>query len=183
MSFSGRVDRESHEGGLLISFEGRPPRLGARLRVRGGKILGKVDTVLGPIGSALIHVHPLYDGIDGRASVGSPVEIAPRENSRKGGRRGSFGRGRRDSRDNKKGGHSGGRGRRDSRDNKKGGHSGGRGRRDSRDNKKGGYSGRGGDPRRRGGKGNQRSSSRSGRRPHGPSRRRGGSGESRGKRR
>ena len=25
MSFSGRVDRESHEGGLLISFEGRPP--------------------------------------------------------------------------------------------------------------------------------------------------------------
>ena len=166
MSFSGRVDRESHEGGLLISFEGRPPRLGARLRVRGGKILGKVDTVLGPIGSALIHVHPLYDGIDGRASVGSPVEIAPRENSRKGGRRGSFGRGRRDSRDNKKGGHSGG-----------------RGRRDSRDNKKGGYSGRGGDPRRRGGKGNQRSSGRSGRRPNGPSRRRGGSGESRGKRR
>ncbi len=166
MSFSGRVDRESHEGGLLISFEGRPPRLGARLRVRGGKILGKVDTVLGPIGSALIHVHPLYDGIDGRASVGSPVEIAPRENSRKGGRRGTFGRGRRDSRDNKKGGHSGG-----------------RGRRDSRDNKKGGHSGRGGDPRRRGGKGNQRSSGRSGRRPHGPSRRRGGSGESRGKRR
>ena len=166
MSFSGRVDRESHEGGLLISFEGRPPRLGARLRVRGGKILGKVDTVLGPIGSALIHVHPLYDGIDGRASVGSPVEIAPRENSRKGGRRGSFGRGRRDSRDSKKGGHSGG-----------------RGRRDSRDSKKGGYSGRGGDPRRRGGKGNQRSSGRSGRRPHGPSRRRGGSGESRGKRR
>ena len=166
MSFSGRVDRESHEGGLLISFEGRPPRLGARLRVRGGKILGKVDTVLGPIGSALIHVHPLYDGIDGRASVGSPVEIAPRENSRKGGRRGSFGRGRRDSRDNKKGGHSGG-----------------RGRRDSRDNKKGGHSGRGSDPRRRAGKGNQRSSGRSGRRPHGPSRRRGGSGESRGKRR
>ena len=36
MSFSGRVDRESHEGGLLISFEGRPPRLGARMRVRGG---------------------------------------------------------------------------------------------------------------------------------------------------
>ena len=77
MSFSGRVDRESHEGGLLISFEGRPPRLGARMRVRGGKILGKVETVLGPIESPLIHVHPLYDGIDSRASVGSPVEIAP----------------------------------------------------------------------------------------------------------
>ena len=108
MSFSGRVDRESHEGGLLISFEGRPPRLGARMRVRGGKILGKVETVLGPIESPLIHVHPLYDGIDVRASVGSPVEIAPRENSRKSRPRGNFGRGNR----NNKGprGKSGGRG-------------------------------------------------------------------------
>ena len=95
MSFSGRVDRESHEGGLLISFEGRPPRLGARMRVRGGKILGKVETVLGPIESPLIHVHPLYDGIDSRASVGSPVEIAPRENSRKSRPRGNYGRGNR----------------------------------------------------------------------------------------
>ena len=84
MSFSGRVDRESHLGGLLVDFEGRPPRLGARIRISGGKILGRVDTVIGPIGSALIHVHPLYDGIDARASLGSPVEIAPRESGRQG---------------------------------------------------------------------------------------------------
>jgi len=82
MSFSGRVNRESHLGGLLVDFEGRPPRLGARIRVSGGKILGRVDTVIGPVGSALIHIHPLYNGIDPRASVGSPVEIAPREKPR-----------------------------------------------------------------------------------------------------
>ena len=83
MSFSGRVDRESHLGGLLVDFEGMPPRLGARIRISGGKILGRVDSVIGPVSSALIHVHPLYDGIDARASVGSPVEIAPREQSSK----------------------------------------------------------------------------------------------------
>ncbi|MAB36152.1 MAG: hypothetical protein CL975_02355, partial [Euryarchaeota archaeon] len=82
MSFSGRVDRESHLGGLLVDFEGKPPRLGARIRISGGKILGRVDSVIGPVSSALIHVHPLYDGIDARASVGSPVEIAPRERAR-----------------------------------------------------------------------------------------------------
>ena len=164
MSFSGRVDRESHEGGLLISFEGRPPRLGARMRVRGGKILGKVETVLGPIESPLIHVHPLYDGIDVRASVGSPVEIAPRENSRKSRPRGNFGRGNR----NNKGPR---------------GKSGGRGRHDSRDSKRGGNSGRGNNHYRRGGKGKQRTPSKSGRRSHSPGRRRGPNREGRGKRR
>ncbi len=163
MSFSGRVDRESHEGGLLISFEGRPPRLGARMRVRGGKILGKVDTVLGSIDSPLIHVHPLYDGIDSRASLGSPVEIAPRENSRKGRPRGNSGRGYRDNKGPR-------------------GKTGGRGGRGFRDSKKGGHSGRGSNHHRRGGKGKQRGSGKPGRRTHGSGRR--GSGrDGRGKRR
>ena len=164
MSFSGRVDRESHEGGLLISFEGRPPRLGARMRVRGGKILGKVETVLGPIESPLIHVHPLYDGIDSRASVGSPVEIAPRENSRKNRPRGNYGRGSRNNKSPR-------------------GKSVGRGRHDSRDGKRGGNSGRGNNHYRRGNKGKPRTSGKSGRRSHGPGRRRGPSREGRGKRR
>ena len=117
MSFSGRVDRESHMGGLLVDFQGRPPRLGARIRISGGKILGRVDTVVGPVESALIHIHPLYDGIDARASVGSPVEIAPREqpsHRRPRGRHsgGSFrerggNRGGRSYRDNKGGGNRG----------------------------------------------------------------------------
>ena len=78
MSFSGRVKGASHEGGLIVSFEGRPPRLGASIRISGGKILGRVNTVLGPVDDPLIHVHPLMEGIDTVAAVGSPVEIAPR---------------------------------------------------------------------------------------------------------
>jgi len=164
VSFSGRVDRESHQGGLLISFEGRPPRLGARMRIRGGKILGKVETVLGHIESPLIHVHPLYDGIDVRASVGSPVEIAPRENSRKSRPKGSYGRGNRNNKSPR-------------------GRSGGRGRHDSRDRKGGGGSGRGGKRNRRVNKDTRRTSGKSGRRSHSPSRRRGGNREGRGRRR
>ena len=164
MSFSGRVDRESHEGGLLISFEGRPPRLGARMRVRGGKILGKVETVLGPIESPLIHVHPLYDGIDLRASVGSPVEIAPRENSRKSRPRGNYGRTNRNNKSHR-------------------GKSGGRGRRNSRESKRGGDSGRGNYHYRRGTKGKQRTSGKSGGRANRPGRRKGPNREGRGKRR
>ena len=78
MSFEGRVSRESHEGGLLVSFEGKAPRLGARLCVTGGQTLGKVETVLGPADGALVHLFPLADGIDGSKVIGSPVEIAPR---------------------------------------------------------------------------------------------------------
>ncbi len=164
MSFSGRVDRESHEGGLLISFEGRPPRLGARIRVRGGKILGKVETVIGPIDSPLIHVHPLYDGIDVRASVGSPVEIAPRENSRKSRPIRKYGRGNRNNKNS-------------------GGKSGGRGRQGPRDRKGGGISGRGHAHHRKGRKGKQRTSGKSGRRSQSHNRRRGPSRDGRGKRR
>ena len=77
MSFSGRVKEESHEGGLMVTFEGKAPRLGANIRISGGKIIGRVDTVLGHVDSPLIHVHPLSEGVDSKASVGSPVEIAP----------------------------------------------------------------------------------------------------------
>ncbi len=84
MSFSGRVKEASHEGGVLVSFEGKAPRLGASIRISGGKIIGRVDTVLGPLDDPLIHVHPLSDGIDPRATLGSPVEIAPRARAGKG---------------------------------------------------------------------------------------------------
>ncbi len=81
MSFSGRVDKQSHNGGLLVSFEGRPPRLGANIRITGGKILGKVETVIGPVDDGLIHLYPISEEINLQSAVGSPVEIAPRVNS------------------------------------------------------------------------------------------------------
>ena len=150
MSFSGRVNRESHLGGLLVDFEGRPPRLGARIRISGGKILGRVDTVIGPVGSALIHVHPLYDGIDAGASVGSPVDIAPRESGRHGPpkRRHSGGSFR-----GNKGGGNRGRG------------PGSQGGRNFRDNKGGGNRGRGPNKagRNSGNSGRRRDSGKSGR--------------------
>ena len=102
MSFSGRVTEASHEGGLLASFEGRAPRLGTSIRITGGKILGRVETVLGPIEEPLIHIHPLLRGIDARAAVGSPVEIAPRVKSGQGRARGRT--------SGKRGGHHQGRG-------------------------------------------------------------------------
>lgn len=167
MSFSGRVNRESHEGGLLIDFEGRPPRLGARIRISGGRIVGKVDTVLGPVGSPLIHVHPLYDGIDARASIGSPVEIAPREKSRQGRpRRYSGG----NSRDYRRGG-------------REGRSSGGRGGRNFRDNKGGGRGGRSSNQSRRGSKSGYRGSNNSGRRTKNSGRRRDSNKGGRGNRR
>ena len=81
MSFSGRVFGESHEGGLLVSFEGKAPRLGASLRISGGKVIGRVETVLGLVEDPVIHVFPMHNGIDQRATIGSPVEIAPRVRS------------------------------------------------------------------------------------------------------
>ncbi len=62
----------------MVSFEGRAPRLGAGIRVVGGKTLGRVETVLGPSDEPLIHVHPLNGGVEAGSAIGSPVEIAPR---------------------------------------------------------------------------------------------------------
>jgi len=93
MSFSGRVSEASHKGGLLISFEGRAPRLGASIRITGGRILGRVETVLGPTSDPLVHVHPVVENVDLAAAVGSPVEIAPRVRSGQGrSRRGPSGK-------------------------------------------------------------------------------------------
>ena len=70
------MDRESHEGGLLVSFEGRAPRLGATLRIIGGKPIGKVNSVIGAIDGAFVHIHPITDEIEVTSTIGSPVEIA-----------------------------------------------------------------------------------------------------------
>ena len=79
MSFSGNVSRPSHEGGLLISFQGRAPGLYTGIRVVGGKFLGRVDSVVGSIDRAYIHIKPLAEGVVAENAVGSPVEIAPRD--------------------------------------------------------------------------------------------------------
>ena len=79
MSFSGSVSRESHEGGLLVSFEGRAPGLYTGIRIVGGKFLGRVDSVIGPVNDAYIHIKPLAEDLILKNTIGSPVEIAPRD--------------------------------------------------------------------------------------------------------
>tara|TARA_Y100001934_G_scaffold260539_1_gene332900 strand:- start:5346 stop:5789 length:444 start_codon:yes stop_codon:yes gene_type:complete len=81
LAFSGRVTEISHAGGLLASFEGRSPNLGDTIRVSGGKVLGRVDSVIGPVDSGLVHIHPIFDGVDSKRAIGSPVEVAPRGRS------------------------------------------------------------------------------------------------------
>ena len=81
MSFSGIVNRPSHEGGLLVSFEGRAPGLYTGIRVVGGKFLGRVDSVIGTKDRAFIHIKPLAEGVIATNAIGSPIEIAPRDRS------------------------------------------------------------------------------------------------------
>ena len=100
MSFSGSVSQPSHEGGLLVSFEGRAPGLYTGIRIVGGKFLGRVDSVIGSINGAFIHIKPLAEGVVAENAVGSPVEIAPRDRRPRDGRKGNN-RGR----DNNRGGN------------------------------------------------------------------------------
>ena len=139
MSFSGNVEKKSHEGGLLVAFEGRAPRLGAMIRVVGGKSLGRVNTVIGAVDRALIHIHPMHSEVDAASAIGSPVEIAPNERRQRDDRRGGYER--RDRRD------SGGYQRNDRRGRDSGrGHQSGGQRYERRDDRSGGDQGnRGGD--------------------------------------
>ena len=79
MSFSGNVIRESHEGGLLVAFEGRAPGLYTGIRIVGGKFLGRVDSVIGSVDNSFIHIKPLVEDLAIANTIGSPVEIAPRD--------------------------------------------------------------------------------------------------------
>ena len=87
------MSRSSHEGGLLVSFEGRAPGLYTGIRVVGGKFLGRVDSVIGSIDGAYIHIKPLAEGVVAENAVGSPVEIAPRDRRPRNDRRGNDRRG------------------------------------------------------------------------------------------
>ena len=83
MSFSGEVSKKSHEGGILASFEGKPPSLGTNIRITGGKTLGRVQSVIGNIENPMIHIFPLSRGIDSLTAIGANIEIAPRDRTPK----------------------------------------------------------------------------------------------------
>ena len=83
MSFSGTVSKTSHEGGVLASFEGKPPSLGTNIRIRGGKNIGRVQSVIGNVKNPMIHIFPLSRGVSGKSAIGASIEIAPRDRTPK----------------------------------------------------------------------------------------------------
>ena len=83
MSFAGTVSKTSHEGGILASFEGKPPSLGTNIRIRGGKNVGRVKSVIGSVHYPMIHIFPLSQGVVAESTVGASIEIAPRDRTPK----------------------------------------------------------------------------------------------------
>ena len=116
MQFRGKVDRESHEGGLLVSFTGEAPHLGTALETGDGTYIGKVDTVIGRVDCALVHILPMARELDVSSIGDSEITIQQRRqrddrrrDNRRGGRQEQRGRGRNDRYDRRgQGGNRGG---------------------------------------------------------------------------
>ncbi|MAR46622.1 MAG: hypothetical protein CMA41_02315 [Euryarchaeota archaeon] len=74
--FRGTVDRSSHEGGLLVTFNGSSPALGSIIvREEDGHYIGKIDAVLGSTDSPLAHVAHLDRKQDNASFLGTTVII------------------------------------------------------------------------------------------------------------
>ena len=81
MAFDGHIREISHEGGMLAPFTGEAPKLGQIMQLPGGKVVGKVDTVIGEVTAAVVHINPFRD-IEVELLVGQPVELAPPKEKR-----------------------------------------------------------------------------------------------------
>ena len=57
--FHGTVERASHEGGLLLSFNGQSPSLGSHIIDEDENWIGKVDSVIGNVDNPLVHLLPM----------------------------------------------------------------------------------------------------------------------------
>jgi len=89
--FSGTVESKSHEGGLLVHFEGSSPSLNAiMVRSDDGTYIGKVDGVLGSTEHALAHIAHIDRSLDMEKLIGVQVTVRAKkqreERSRNGGR-------------------------------------------------------------------------------------------------
>ena len=92
--FSGTVESKSHEGGLLVHFDGSSPSLNAIVvRSDDGHYIGKVDGVLGNTNHPLAHVAHVDRSLDMDTLIGVSVTVRakqpPKEprNERSGGHR------------------------------------------------------------------------------------------------
>ncbi len=93
MTFEAHIREISHEGGMLAPFTGDAPKLGQVMQLPGGKWIGKVDTVIGEVSAAVVHITPFRD-VETQLLIGQPVEVAPpKERQRDRGRRDDRGSG------------------------------------------------------------------------------------------
>ena len=111
--FRGVVDRPSHEGGLLVTFNGSSPALGSIIiREEDGQYIGKIDAVIGSTDAPLAHVAHLDRKQENDSFIGTTVVIrAKKEREERPHREHREERPRRDSRsfdrrDNRRGGDS-----------------------------------------------------------------------------
>ena len=83
--FKGRVEKVSHEGGLLVSYTGACPALGSVMVDSGENYIGKVDGVIGNLNNSLVHIAHLDRQANANKMVGLEITIRtrkPRENNR-----------------------------------------------------------------------------------------------------
>ncbi|MGB2120322.1 MAG: zinc finger protein [Candidatus Poseidoniaceae archaeon] len=83
--FKGRVEKVSHEGGLLVSYTGACPALGSVMVDSSETYIGKVDGVIGNLENSLVHVAHLDRKANAQGMVGLEITIRskkPRDNQR-----------------------------------------------------------------------------------------------------
>ena len=83
--FKGRVEKVSHEGGLLVSYTGACPALGSVMVDSSETYIGKVDGVIGNLNNSLVHIAHLDRKANPQKLVGLEITIRtrkPRDNQR-----------------------------------------------------------------------------------------------------
>ena len=73
--FKGRVERVSHEGGLLITYSGACPALGSVMVDSSETYIGKVDGVIGNLNASMVHVAHLDRKSNANDMIGIEITI------------------------------------------------------------------------------------------------------------
>ncbi len=77
--FKGRVEKVSHEGGLLVSYSGACPALGSVMIDSNETYVGKVDGVIGNLQDSLVHVAHLDRKTNPGDLIGVEIVIRTRK--------------------------------------------------------------------------------------------------------
>ena len=81
--FKGRIEKVSHEGGLLVSYSGACPALGSVMVDSNETYIGKVDGVVGNLKNSLVHVAHLDRKSNPNDMIGLEITIRTKRNKTK----------------------------------------------------------------------------------------------------